>query len=330
MCDQHEWEYAWSVVTSDGQQASEGDITAIYPLASVTKLIATWGYLIALEKSIITLTEPADPQGATIRHLFSHASGLPMDRPDFSPHTLPTEEANRAYGSAYTHTEYRPPARFVVDEDIRRTPGEKRIYSNWGMEIIGACISEKTGMPISTWLEEQVCAPLGMRQTKILGSPAYSGISNVHDLSLLAREFLTPTLISPMAAQAAHSVQFPHLSGILPGYGRQNPNEWGLGFEIRGKKNPHWLSSEFSPRTYGHFGQSGSFLWVDPHVKRAGVFLGNQPFGEKHKKLWPALTASQRRITLPNLVSTENFRAIYETEAQIGKTFDTIDDFLRN
>ncbi len=51
---------------------------------------------------------------------------------------------------------------------------------------------------------------------------------------------------------------------MLPGFGVQRPNDWGLGFEIRDAKSPHWTGSANSGRTYGHFGQSGTFIWVDP------------------------------------------------------------------
>ena len=63
----------------------------------------------------------------------------------------------------------------------------------------------------------------------------------------------------------------------------------GLGLEVRGHKSPHWTGSRNSPATFGHFGQSGSFVWVDPVAGRQAVFLGEQPFGAVHKASWPAL-----------------------------------------
>ena len=36
---------------------------------------------------------------------------------------------------------------------------------------------------------------------------------------------------------------FPGLTGVLPGYGHQKPNDWGLGFEIRDAKSPHWTGA---------------------------------------------------------------------------------------
>jgi len=89
-------------------------------------------------------------------------------------------------------------------------------------------------------------------------------------------------------AEATHPV-FPDLVGVVPGYGRQSPNPWGLGVEIRGDKHPHWTAPTASPWVFGHFGQSGSFLWVDRRLDAAAVFLGAEPFGAWHREHWPAL-----------------------------------------
>ena len=59
-------------------------------------------------------------------------------------------------------------------------------------------------------------------------------------------------------------MQFPGLGGVLPGVGRFQPLDWGLGFELRDAKHPHWTGRRNSPATFGHFGGAGTFLWVDP------------------------------------------------------------------
>jgi CubicO group peptidase (beta-lactamase class C family) len=85
-------------------------------------------------------------------------------------------------------------------------------------------------------------------------------------------------------------VAFPGLVGVLPGYGRMEPNDWGLGFELRDTKEPHWTGRRNSPRTFGHFGQSGSFLWVDPEAGLACACLSDRRFGDWAKKAWPRLS----------------------------------------
>ena len=70
----------------------------------------------------------------------------------------------------------------------------------------------------------------------------------------------------------------------------QRPNDWGLGFEIRDGKSPHWTGSANSARTFGHFGQSGTFLWVDPDAGVALVVLTDRRFGEWAHSVMPALS----------------------------------------
>ena len=53
------------------------------------------------------------------------------------------------------------------------------------------------------------------------------------DLVVFAADLLEPRTVSAQMHQEATSVQFPGLTGVLPGFGVQRPNDWGLGFEIR-------------------------------------------------------------------------------------------------
>ena len=62
------------------------------------------------------------------------------------------------------------------------------------------------------------------------------------------------------------SVQFPGLAGVLPDHGRFDPLDWGLGVQLN-TRPPSWMGTRTSPRTFGHFGGSGTFLWVDPEAQ---------------------------------------------------------------
>jgi CubicO group peptidase (beta-lactamase class C family) len=87
----------------------------------------------------------------------------------------------------------------------------------------------------------------------------------------------------------ATSVAFGGLAGVLPGYGRFDPCDWGLGFELKDAKVPHWTGASNASGTFGHFGQSGSFLWVDPVARVACAALSDRPFGAWAVESWPAL-----------------------------------------
>src|SRR5699024_8761463 len=76
------------------------------------------------------------------------------------------------------------------------------------------------------------------------------------------------------------------------GFGRQRPNDWGGGTERRDHKDPHWTGASSSPETFGHFGQSGTFLSVDPRAGAACGGLTDRAFGEWAAEAWPRLAES--------------------------------------
>lgn len=244
---------AAGVVREDGTRVSHGDAAAVREWASVTKLATALAVLVAAEEGVVELDEPAGPEGATVRHLLAHASGLPLH-------------------------EGAPMAQ----------PGARRIYSNRGFVVLAAHVAERAEMPFPRYLEAAVLEPLGLSAE--LRGDAGSGLwGSLDDLLALAHELLVPTLVAPETLAEARTVQFPGLTGVLPGFGRHERNDWGLGFELRDEKEPHWTGSRNSPETFGHFGRSGTFLWVDPAAGLALGALTDLEFGDWAHEAWPAL-----------------------------------------
>ncbi|WP_067780263.1 serine hydrolase domain-containing protein [Actinomyces vulturis] len=231
-----------------------GNVDEIYPLASVTKVIGAVGAWVAISRDQMSLDDPAGPEGSTIRHLLAHASGLAFD-----------------------------------SDAVLSLPGTRRIYSNRGIEVMGDYLELSTGYGIEEWLETQVLEPLGMASTFVEGSIAHAGRGSARDVATLACELAAPTLVDAQLAGQACAPVFPDLDGVLPGYGRQTPNPFGLGVEVRGTKNPHWTSHHASPRTVGHFGQAGSFIYSDPDHDIQAAFVGTKPFNSYHRSIWPEL-----------------------------------------
>ncbi|GAA1992425.1 serine hydrolase domain-containing protein [Amycolatopsis minnesotensis] len=244
------------VVRAGGETvAVHGDQVREYPLASVTKLLTAYAALIAIEEGVVELDTPAGPEGSTVRHLLSHTSGLAFD-------------------------EHRAMAE----------PGTRRLYSNAGFEQLADALTEHSGIPFADYQAEGLFTPLGMKATKLTGSPASGAVSTAADLALFAAELQRPALLDPRTVAEATSVVFPGLNGVLPGFGHQKPNDWGLGFEIKDHKSPHWTGSRSAQGTFGHFGQSGTFLWVDPAAGAACVALTDRAFGPWAAEVWPAYT----------------------------------------
>jgi CubicO group peptidase (beta-lactamase class C family) len=239
-----------AVAVTGAVEATHGDVERRFPWASVSKLATAVAMLVAVEEGIVDLDEPVGPPGSTFRHLLAHAAGLPFEQ-----------------GA--------PIAR----------PGTRRIYSNYSFEVAAAHVEERAEMPFPEYFES-----VWQGTGAVLEGSAGSGVSGtLRDLVAVAHELRHPTQIAEETLEEALTVQFPGLVGVLPGFGRQEPNDWGLGIELRDAKSPHWTGACNSPSTYGHFGRSGTFLWVDPEAGIALACLTDLDFGDWAADAWPRL-----------------------------------------
>lgn len=243
---------AAAVIGPDGIVAVHGDTGHIFRWASVTKLLTAFAVLDSIEDGVIDLAEPAGPPGVTVRHLLAHASGLPFE-----------------------------------GEAVLARPATRRIYSNPGFDILGALLAARDGVAFEEALDRRILGPLRMADTHLVTRPSDGLLGPLRDLAAFARELRRPTLIARATLDEATSTAFPGLVGVLPGVGRFEPLDWGLGFELRDGKSPHWTGGRNSPETFGHFGGSGGFLWVDPAVERALICLTDRDYGPWALESWP-------------------------------------------
>jgi CubicO group peptidase (beta-lactamase class C family) len=246
---------ALAVVDEDGLVATHGPRDAVLPWASVSKPVTAVCALVAVSRGIVGLDDAAGPPGSTVRHLLAHASGLAFDEP----------------------TPISPPER-------------TRIYSNAGFDVLASVVAGRAGRPFAALLREWALDPLGMTSARLVGRPSEGLVGTIDDLAAIAFELLRPRVLSPAVLAEATTVQFPGLRGLLPGVGRFDPLDWGLGFELRNGKAPHWTGTRNSPRTFGHFGGSGTFLWVDPDAGLALGCLTDRAFAPWALEAWPALS----------------------------------------
>jgi CubicO group peptidase (beta-lactamase class C family) len=202
---------AAAVVGPSGVLAEFGDTAQRFTLASVTKPLVARAAQVAIEEGVVELDTPAGPPESTVRHLLAHTSGLAMRSPQ-----------------------------------AMAPPGKRRIYSNYGFAVLAETVQKASGIEFERYLAEAVFEPLGMDSSALLGgaeAAGYGAESTVADLAIFAADLLRPTLVSEQMHDEAITVQFPGLPGVLPGFGVQRPNDWGLGFEIRDAKSPHWTGS---------------------------------------------------------------------------------------
>jgi len=247
---------AAGVATVERVLATAGEADHVFSWASVSKLLVGYATLVAAEEGTLSLDDPAGPEGSTIRHLLAHASGL------------------------------------GPDGELLSAPGRTRIYSNNGINVLARELGASAEMAFSDYLVEAVLLPLDLG-AELHGYPAGGVIGSLNDLLRFGRELLSPTLVARETLDRATSVQFPGLKGVLPGYGRQDPNDWGIGFELKSAKSPHWTGSRNSPGTFGHFGSkpgSATFLWVDREAELACAALSDVDFGDWAREAWPMLS----------------------------------------
>lgn len=254
---------AVTVIDVDGLRTSRGPDERVFRWASVTKLFTATAVLVAAEEGVLDLDEPAGPPGSTVRHLLAHASGLP----------------------------------FEGDVPIAR-PGERRIYSNTGFDGLGELLAQRAEMAFADYLAAAVLEPLGLAGTELRERPSEGLWGPLADLARFGQELLAPVLVAPETLAEATAVAFPGLAGVLPGIGRQEPNDWGLGFELKDAKVPHWTGARNSSRTFGHFGGAGTFLWADPEAGVALACLTDSEFGDWALEAWPALSDAVLAATL--------------------------------
>jgi len=248
---------ATAVLGADGRLlATRGPAQEPFRLASVAKLITAYTVMIGVQEGAVGLDDEVGPASSTLRHLLAHTSGLGFDSGD------PT----------------------------LAKPGERRIYSNAGIELAAQHLADSAAIEFGAYLREAVLEPLGMRATVLDGSPAHQIFSTLDDLVAFVRELLAPRLLDRQWLDHMVTVQFPGLSGVIPGVGRFDPCDWGLGFERNFGRPRHWAGQSPSTASFGHFGGAGTFVWIDPVAALACICLTDRPFDAWALKVWPPLT----------------------------------------
>lgn len=248
-----------AAIVSEAGAVHVGELDRPYALASLSKPLSAWAIMVAVEEGVIDLDAPLRhveaPDGATMRHLLSHAAGFGFDGDE------PIAAIERA-----------------------------RIYSNTGIERAADELAAAARMTFVDYLTEAVLAPLGMITTVVNGSPAFGFTSTLADMIAFVTEARRPTLLARATVDDIIRPQFPGLGGIVPGVGRFDRCPWGLGVELHGDKSPHWMGRANSPATFGHFGGAGTMMWVDPLADVGVVALTDRRFEQWRDdalRLWP-------------------------------------------
>jgi CubicO group peptidase (beta-lactamase class C family) len=293
--------------------------TALFPVASVTKLATALAVLRLAASGRVALDDPLSlhvPQaaagvaGVTLRSLLCHTAGLPDDvAPELAPYAL---------GLTWERL-----AQACLATPLVRPPHSHVTYSNVGYGLLALVVERRTGLPFATALASLVLDPLRIegylgaepprlpvRVAGKLGEHAgtdlepfnsafwrslampWAGLVTTAGGALaLVRAFLgTPAgFLPPDLLQVATEDQTAGLAGGFTGWLEWNPCPWGLGPELLGHKSPHMVPASAAPASFGHSGYSGCLAWADPATGAAYAVLGGTRFLAGWETFWRPL-----------------------------------------
>ena len=218
-----------------------GDTTEPFALASVTKLLTAMTVLIAHEEH--PRSRRADrPGDSTTTDLLAHSAGV-------APDTL----------------------------DQLAPPRTCRSYIDLAYDLAADAVAERSGIAFQDYLDEapssrSACTPPTSADPPVPGHGPPSTI-------LSADRRLAPARLIGETTLSRPSRPISPISTALPGFGTQRPNPWGIGPGDSGPQGSPLTAASNSPHTYGHFGQAGTMLWIDPMPAPPAVALCTEPFG---------------------------------------------------
>ncbi|MBY0523892.1 MAG: beta-lactamase family protein [Gemmataceae bacterium] len=292
---------------------------ALFLIASPTKPVTCTALMMLVERGELTIEEKVatfvpkfaanGKQDVQVRHLLTHTSGLP----DMLPNN---EELRKAH---------KPLSAFVEETcklPLASPPGTKVVYQSMGIAILGEIVHQISGLTIQEFLRKEIFTPLGMNDTSLgwdparkeriaavrvppelekadwhwnspywlaFGAPWGGLISSPADwarfcLMMLNRGTLGDVrLLSPATVRAMTANQLAPMPLVPEEERRSRP--WGLGWRLNWPGNPSSFGDLLGPRCFGHWGATGTLVWMDPETDTFCVLLTTEPQADSSRML---------------------------------------------
>jgi CubicO group peptidase (beta-lactamase class C family) len=304
------------------------DAQTLFDLASVTKLYTTTAFMTQVEEGKVALDTPVravlpefdglrpirayenpldwdktvsvtdgmgqvDAGRITFRNLLTHNSGLPAWRP-FKDQSSPE--------AAY---------RMALETFFSYLPGERIVYSDVGLVLLGLAVERLTGSPLDEVIHERVTYPLGLESTRFLpvaegpydttniaptelckwrgrrivgevhdenawslgGVAGHAGMfSNAEEVAAFGQSFLDASLLRRAT-----------IAEMTRRQAEFNAVRRGIGFALW-SPDPEASSNPFGTRTFGHTGFTGTCLWIDPERELVTALLTNEVYNGRENR----------------------------------------------
>lgn len=307
-----------------GRQGAEPDAPpirqdALFLVASITKPVTVTAVMMLVERGKLALDDrvaevvPAfamnGKQDVRIRHLMTHTSGLP----DMIPRN---DELRAAHAPLPAFIDE------IVRLPLLFPPGSQVRYQSMGTAMLAEVVHQITGVTLPEFLRREVFAPLKMHDTSLgwsagtaeriaavrlseaqrqtdwnwnspywlgFGAPWGGLITSPTDLARLCRlmlnggEFDGVRLLSPATVRAMTTNQLTGFPQLPEEERRCRP--WGLGWRLNWPGHSANFGDLLGPKTYGHWGATGTLCWLDPQTDAFAVLLTTQPQGDEGRFL---------------------------------------------
>ncbi|MYF69550.1 MAG: beta-lactamase family protein [Proteobacteria bacterium] len=303
----HETVLAECVAGRLSRAADAGPVTpdTIYDLASLTKVIVTTPLVMRLQEAgQLDLDAPVRryvPEFAggardrvTLADLLAHCGGLPWWADLYrQARGLPTADVMGFY------------IRRICELPLNYQPRTRTVYSDLGFILLGAVLENVTGAPLDRLAEDEVFAPLGMRDIRYNppaalrsriapteDDPERGGVLTglVHDenasglggVAPHAGLFATARSLVPFAqmwlAKGATGNSRVFDRATVRRFSRRarlaDDSSRALGWDTPTPDSS--CGNCFSRASYGHTGFTGTSLWIDPEQDLFVILLSNR------------------------------------------------------
>lgn len=284
---------------------------ALFLIASITKPVTATAVMLLVERGQLSLHDrvaefvPAfaqnGKQDVRIIHLLTHTSGLPDQLPN----------------NIQLRQQHRPLAAFIDGTCRLRpdfAAGTQVVYQSMGSAMLAEVVHQVSGKTLREFLRDEVFTPLGMPDTSLgldptrrerlaglrlprdqmgtdwnwnspywleFGAPWGGLITSPADLARLCLMMLGGgsfggvRILSPATVRAMTTNQLAAMPQVPEE--ERRCRAWGLGWRLNWPGQPTTFGDLLGPRTFGHWGATGTLCWIDPDTQAFMILFTTQP-----------------------------------------------------